>query len=333
MTQPTNAPPAVGNARTPIGDGDAVPTTPDHARRLDHPATVDSPKKIRWNVAASIAAIHAAALAACFPWFFSWSGVIVFVLGAYCFGTLGINLCYHRLLTHRGFKTPRWLEHSFAVLGMCSLEGSPASWVAAHRMHHQHADVQPDPHSPLVDFFWSHISWLVVENHALTAASGIPRYARDVCRDPFYFRLERRNRWLLLYPIHAALFFLAGTALGWVLTSTAIGAVQLGLSWVVWGVLVRTVVVWHITWSVNSFTHLFGYRNYNTGENSRNNWIVALLSNGEGWHNNHHADQRSASHGHKWWELDVTYLTILALRAVGLAKEVVQPQGRTPRKI
>lgn len=319
----------------PVVDAPRARSRPD---TLDHPTTTDV-RRVRWSVAISILVIHALALLAFVPWLFSWGGVALLLAGLYVFGTLGINLCYHRLLTHRGFIVPRWLERSFAVLGMCCLEGSPASWVAAHRMHHQHADHQPDPHSPLVDFFWSHMSWLMVENHALHASAVMPRYARDVCRDRFYMKVERGQRWLWFYPLHALVFLAAGAAWGWFLggrteaAGTASAALQSALSWTVWGVLLRTVVVWHITWSVNSFTHLFGYRNYDTNENSRNNWIVALLSNGEGWHNNHHADQRSAAHGHKWWEFDVTFLTIMAMRSVGLAKQVVQPRHKPHRKI
>jgi stearoyl-CoA desaturase (delta-9 desaturase) len=110
------------------------------------------------------------------------------------------------------------------------------------------------------------------------------------------------------------------------------GGVQFGLSLLTWGVWVRTVAVWHITWSVNSITHVWGYRNYQTDENSRNNWFVALISNGEGWHNNHHADQRSAAHGHRWWEFDVTYLTVLALEKMGLARDVVRPSAKLAAK-
>src|SRR6185503_17069257 len=124
---------------------------------------------------------------------------------------------------------------------------------------------------------------------------------------------------------HAAVFYLAGFAAGAYTTGLAAGA-RFGASLVVWGVVVRTVVVWHITWSINSVTHLWGYRSYETGENSRNNWIVALVSNGEGWHNNHHADQRSAAHGHHWWEFDLTWLTIRFLEAIGLAREVSRPR-------
>ena len=114
-------------------------------------------------------------------------------------------------------------------------------------------------------------------------------------------------------------------AIGWLATRDLQESLRLTASMVVWGVVLRTVLVWHITWSVNSLSHLFGYQSHDTGENSRNNWLVALISNGEGWHNNHHADQRSAAHGHKWYELDVSYLTILAMERVGLATKVMRP--------
>ncbi|GAG40664.1 unnamed protein product, partial [marine sediment metagenome] len=154
------------------------------------------------------------------------------------------------------------------------------------------------------------------------------RYARDLLRDPFYLRVERNMLWVGIYAAHAAIFFLAGFGFAWATTGSAAAGAQFGASLLVWGVLLRTVIGWHIAWSVNSITHMWGYRNYPTSDNSRNNWIVGLLSNGEGWHNNHHADQRSAAHGHKWWELDVTYLTIRAMAALGLAKDVVRPRGK-----
>ena len=121
-------------------------------------------------------------------------------------------------------------------------------------------------------------------------------------------------------------FYLSGFGIGWAMSGAVMGGVQFGSSFLVWGVFVRTVLVWHITWSVNSVTHLWGYRNYETDEQSRNNFLVGLLSNGEGWHNNHHAYPRSAAHGHFWWEFDVTYLTIKALAFLGLACNVVKPR-------
>lgn len=282
--------------------------------------------EVRWAVTLTIAGLHAAALLAVLPYFFSWTGVIVAVAGVYVFGTLGINICYHRLLTHRSFKAPVWLERTFALLALCCLEGSPPSWVANHRMHHQHSDHEPDPHSPVVAFLWSHVGWMLVENRDVNDMSTMTRYARDIFQDPFYYALTKKNLWLLAYPLHAALFFLAGFGIGYAWDGTAAAGLQLGLSWVVWGVLVRTILVWHITWSVNSLTHLWGYRNYETNENSRNNWIVGLLANGEGWHNNHHADQRSAAHGHRWYEFDVTYITIVMLKWMGLASNIIKPK-------
>jgi fatty-acid desaturase len=251
-------------------------------------------------------------------------GVMLAVAGLYVFGTLGINLCFHRLLTHRGFNCPRWLEHSLALLGICCLQDTPARWVAVHRLHHQHSDNEPDPHSPLVTFLWSHVGWLLVENRQVNSVLTYDRYARDVLKDPFYFAFERNLLWVWVNVTQWFVFFAAGLAVG-LYGGTLMDGIQFGLSLLVWGVFVRTVAVWHITWSVNSATHLWGYRNYETGENSRNNWLVALISNGEGWHNNHHADQRSAAHGHRWWEFDVTYLTIWLLEKVGLATDVVRP--------
>ena len=274
-----------------------------------------------------MALYHLVALLAFVPWFFSWSGVALSFISLYCLSTLGINLCYHRLLTHQGLIVPKWLEHTFAIFGVCCLQDTPARWVAIHRMHHKHTDVQPDPHSPLVTFLWGHMGWLFVENRELSKLTTYERYARDILRDPFYLRLERNLNWVWIHLAHVALIFLSGLAVGWPLWGYWAG-VQFGLSWLVWGVAVRTVYAWHVTWSVNSVTHLWGYRNYETDENSRNNWLIALATNGEGWHNNHHADQRSARHGHRWWELDVTWWTIRALKAVGLAHEICRPNRK-----
>lgn len=294
-------------------------------RRLPLPATVNT-HRIIWPYTIGVGVVHALALLAFVPWLFSWTGVLLALFGLYVFGTLGINLCYHRLLTHQGFICPKWLERSFATLGVCCLQDTPARWVTIHRLHHKHSDEQPDPHSPLVTALWGHFGWLMVENREINSMATYERYARDILRDPYYLNLERKTMWAWVYLLHAMVFYVVGMAAGWMWTGTLLGGVQFGLSVLVWGVFVRTVAVWHITWSINSLTHLFGYQSYNTGENSRNNWIVALISNGEGWHNNHHADQRAAAHGHRWWEFDVTYLTIRALEMVGLAKEVVPPR-------
>lgn len=301
------------------------PTSPPRHDRLPLPDMV-VPGRILWAYAIPIALLHALALLAFVPWFFSWTGVIVMLLGVHVFGQ-GITLCYHRLLTHRSFQVPRWLEHFFVIIALCCMEDTPAKWVATHRYHHNHSDEQPDPHSPLVTFLWGHIGWLIIQNPGVRSISVYQKYAPDILRDPFYMKLEK-NPWLpgWIYLAHAALFFLAGLAIGWWQDGTAMAGVQFGASLLVWGVIVRTVVVWHITWSVNSITHLFGYRNYETGENSRNNWLVALLTVGEGWHNNHHEDPASASVQHRWWEIDITYYEIKLLEKLGLAWNVIPPK-------
>jgi fatty-acid desaturase len=282
--------------------------------------------RVHPRIFAGIVGYHLLALVACVPWLFSWSGLAWAVAGLYLFGTLGINIGYHRLLTHRGFACPRWLEHALSVLGACCWQGTPMNWAAIHRMHHQHSDDAEDPHSPKTGFFWSHMGWFLIYDPAIWNISTYDRYARDLLRDRFYKSLERPRVWRAIHLAQWATFLIAGFVVGGLMTWSWPGAVQLGLSWLVWGVFVRTVAVWHITWSVNSVTHIWGYRNFETSDNSKNNWLVGLFSNGEGWHNNHHAQPRSAGHGMRWWELDVSYLTILALERVGLAWDVVRPR-------
>jgi fatty-acid desaturase len=269
--------------------------------------------------------VHSMAALAVFPWLFSWTGVAVFAAGIVVFGALGINLCYHRLLTHRSFSCPLWLEHGLAILAACAVQDSPPHWVAVHRRHHQFADEAQDPHSPLKSFFWAHMGWLLVKKEDMTRAALIERYAKDVLRDPLYAWIERRNNWLWIALLVWLGLFAAG--FGFVLLAGGGGAdaIRFGLSLAIWGGALRTVFVWHTTWSVNSVSHVWGYRNYTTPDASRNNTLVALLAFGEGWHNNHHADSRSARHGHKWWELDPTWLAIRLLMLLGLAKNVALP--------
>jgi stearoyl-CoA desaturase (delta-9 desaturase) len=284
------------------------------------------PARLLKGYTAVIGSIHLLTLLVFVPWFFSWTGLVLFIVGHYIFGMLGMTLCYHRLLTHRGFTCPKWFEHFLSLLGVCCLQDSPARWVSIHRKHHQHSDDDTDPHSPLVTFLWSHLGWIFIENRELDGLRFYERYARDILRDPFYLRLERNRLWLWVYAALMALYFSAGLLVGWFMTGRYMGGVQFGASVLVWGVFARTVLGWHTAWSVNSLTHLWGYRNYKTSDNSRNNWLVALWAHGEGWHNNHHADQVSSAHGHRWWEFDVTYLTICCFEFLGLATDVVRPQ-------
>ena len=269
---------------------------------------------VHWEYLVPIAAVHLLACLAALPWCFSWSGVVLAAIGTNFFGTLGINLCYHRLLSHRSFTVPRWLEHGLTTVALCSLEDTPSRWVANHRLHHQHSDEEQDPHSPRAGIVWSHMGWLFERVPQRRSWAFLERYSRDILSDGYYRYLER-NPWsiLVIYAAHAAIFAGAGLLVGRLATGD-------------WAVFVRTVLVWHITGSVNSLTHLFGYRTYETGEDSRNNWFVALVAMGEGWHNNHHHDPASASVRHRWWEFDVTYGVIAVLERLGLATDVIRPR-------
>ena len=280
---------------------------------------------VHWEYLLPITAVHLLACLVLIPSSFSWAGVFLALSGTVVFGTLGINLCYHRLLSHRSVKVPLWLERSLATVALCSLEDTPTRWVANHRLHHQHSDEEGDPHSPRQGVFWAHAGWLFERVPRRRSMAFLEHYARDVLSDRYYLTLERYP-WAILaiYALHAALFATAGLLVGRLAGGDWQHGRHLAASWVVWGVFVRTVIVWHVTWSVNSLTHLFGYRTYATGENSRNNWFVALVAMGEGWHNNHHHDPASASVQHRWWEVDVTYYIILLLERLGLATQVIR---------
>ncbi|MFM9170492.1 MAG: acyl-CoA desaturase [Phycisphaerales bacterium] len=288
---------------------------------LRRPAATE-PRRLLVRYTAPILAVHAMALLVLVPQLFSWTAVIACVLGVHAFGQT-ITMGYHRLLAHRSFRTPLWFEHALVVGALCCLEDSPARWIATHRMHHAHSDEERDPHTPLVTFLWGHMWWLLVRNGDLHHRSSYERYARDVLRDPFYMWIEK-HPWSPLWFYGAqVVLFAAGSfaaALAW---TDAAGAANFAAGVVAWGVFLRTVLVWPITRSVNSHTHIFGYRNHDTDENSRNNWLVAIAACGEGWHNNHHADPACCTVRHRWWELDVTYLEVRALSLVGLAWDIV----------
>jgi stearoyl-CoA desaturase (delta-9 desaturase) len=282
---------------------------------------------IHWEYFVPIVAVHLLAGLALSPAYFSWPAVALAAVGTFVFGTLGINLCYHRLLAHRSLKVPRWLERTLAIVALCSLEDTPARWVANHRLHHAHSDDPEDPHSPRRGIAWSHMGWLFRRVPQRKGWVFLDRYARDILADGFFRSLERHpTATVWIYALHTAAYWTVGLLVGrWWGGDWAAGY-ACAARCVVWGVLVRTVLVWHITWSVNSLTHLFGYRTYATDEDSRNNWLIALVAMGEGWHNNHHHDPASASVQHCWWEIDVTYYVILLLERVGLATDVIAPR-------
>jgi fatty-acid desaturase len=210
---------------------------------------------------------------------------------------------YHRLLTHRSYKAPKWLEYSLAVCGTLALEGGPIFWAATHRAHHKYADKYGDPHTPREGKWWAHIVWMLVGNASHCRLDECSRYAPDLVRDPFYVWLSRFH----YVPLAVVAILLA--TLG-------------GLPFVLWGVFFQVSAGMHATWLVNSATHLWGRRRFETRDDSRNNWWVALLTFGEGWHNNHHAHPTSARHGLAWYELDITWITIRLLWMIGLVRSV-----------
>ena len=264
--------------------------------------TVAASTKLRldWTMIIALVIFHIGAICAFLPGLFSWQAVGVAVLLHWITGGLGITLGWHRLLSHRSFQVPKWLEYFFALCGTLALQGGIIWWVGLHRHHHLHSDEDVDHHDSKKGFLWSHIRWMCFE---IPAESDIPRFTKDITNDRFYQFLNEY-------------FFPLQVVLGVVLY--AIG----GWPFVFWGVFARLVIVYHCTWLVNSATHKFGYRNFETTDNSTNCWWVALTTYGEGWHNNHHAYQHSARHGMKWWELDITWMTIQVLQFLGLATKV-----------
>jgi fatty-acid desaturase len=285
----------------------------------------DQPLQINWLFVAGVFNFHVLALLALFPWFFSWTGVILVPLGMYIFGTIGIDVGLHRLLTHRGFSSPRWLQRVFVLLGTCCVMESPAYWVAVHRRHHQFADEEQDPHSPRRSFLWSHFGWYMVRLDPMHRAKLLEHYAKDVMRVPLYAFLERDFNWVKLIVMSWLAFFGIGATAALALGENSPAAIQFGASVLIWGAFLRTAIVFQITMCVNSITHRWGYRNYATDDNSTNNFWIGVLANGEGWHNNHHADPCSARHGHFWWEFDVAWLTIRLFQQIGLAWDVKTP--------
>jgi fatty-acid desaturase len=275
--------------------------------RMGKAATLD--EGINWSTTLVIAAIHVGALAAFF--FFTWQRLAVMVALYIVAINVGIGMCYHRLLTHRGYQVPKWLEYLMSMFATLSLEGGPIFWVATHRVHHQLSDEEGDPHTPREGGWWAHTGWLLFGNALHAQTKVLARYVPDLCRDKFHVWLSKYH-WL---PIALSGVLLFG--LGW-----ATGGWRNAVGMVLWGGFLRITLGLHATWLVNSATHLWGRRRFETRDGSRNNWWVALLSGGEGWHNNHHAHPVSARHGLAWYEIDPNFWGIWLLSKIGLAKKI-----------
>ena len=247
------------------------------------------------------AIFHALALLAFFPFAFSWSAVVVMLVLNWMTASLGICLGFHRYLTHRSLDLPKWLGYFFVLLGSLALENGPIKWVGQHRMHHANSDTDQEPHSARKGFWWAHMGWMLHRHPVFDNPFRINRYTQDLQADAFYVFLDKH-------------FISVQVALGLILV--AIG----GIPWVIGSIFLRVVLVYQQTWLVNSAAHTFGYKNLKLENDlSTNCWWVGLLAFGEGWHNNHHAFPKSARHGLRPWEVDMTWWTISGLKTLGLA--------------
>ena len=265
------------------------------------PIVLSNRQKLNWLTTIVLVLLHAGAVAALFM--FSWKVLAATAFLYWMTIGLGISMGYHRLHTHRSYRVPRILEYFFAVCGTMTLEGGPIFWVAMHRIHHQKSDQPGDPHSPRDGAWWAHVGWIMFgeSNHSNTRL--LSKYAPDLAKHRFYVWLNNYH-WVPLTVLGILLFALGGLPL------------------FLWGICVRIVTGLHATWLVNSATHLWGKRRFATRDDSRNSWWVALLTFGEGWHNNHHAHPTSARHGLAWYEFDPSWILIKTLRFFGIAKAI-----------
>jgi stearoyl-CoA desaturase (delta-9 desaturase) len=266
--------------------------------------------KINWITSIVLIVFHIGAIAAFFC--FSWKNLAVALFLYWMCVGLGISMGYHRLHTHNSYKVPLWLEYFFAICGTLTLEGGPIFWVGMHRIHHQKSDQPGDPHSPRDGAFWAHCGWIIFGERAHNNTRMMAKYTPDLAKHRFYVWLNNYH-WLPM------------VALGVILL--AIGGVPM----VLWGIMLRVVVGLHATWLVNSATHMWGRRRFTTRDDSRNNWWVALLTFGEGWHNNHHAHPTSARHGLAWYEIDHSWILISTLKYFGIAKKVRVAKMTSPQ--
>ncbi|MDM7922442.1 MAG: fatty acid desaturase [Pyrinomonadaceae bacterium] len=258
-------------------------------------------RKLHWRNVIMVTFFHLAAIPVFFT--FSWQNLAVLLIGNWIVGSLGVGLGWHRLLTHRSFQTPKWLEYLLTILGTMSMQDPPDKWVATHRMHHKYVDTDRDPHSARPGFWWPQLGWVVWGRAQDHDAETMRRYIPDLMKDPVHRLISRY--YLVPIALSAVLLFAVG---GW--------------QFVVWGVAARVVLGWHTTWFVNSLAHMYGSRPHETRDLSTNNWFVAILTFGEGWHNNHHAFPTSARHGLDWHQFDMNWITIRIFEKLGWAKKI-----------
>lgn len=249
----------------------------------------------------AMTAFHIGAVAAFF--YVDYGAMLVAAFLYWLSGMLGIGMGYHRLLTHRGYKTPKWVEYFLTFCGTLALEGGPIFWVATHRIHHQYSDKEGDPHTPREGTYWAHMGWIFTGAAMHHDTQVLRRYVPDLSKDPVHVWLTKWH-WVPQVVVGLALL--------------AYG----GMPYVLWGTAFRVTAGLHATWLVNSATHKWGSRRFQTRDDSTNNWWVAMVTWGEGWHNNHHAHPVSARHGLAWYEIDLNYYGIKTLQLLGLATDI-----------
>lgn len=261
----------------------------------------------QWIIPAGFLGLHISAIVFVFLVPATWEAIGL-CLAFYWLRLFGITAGLHRLFSHRGYKAARWFQFVLGWLGASAMQGGPLWWSAHHRRHHKYSDHEGDPHSPIINSVWhSHMGWVL--------SPGVRDADLSIVKDWHKYPELRFIDRLELIPgvVQALVCYLIA---GW--------------SGVVWGFLISTVVLYHATFLVNSVCHLFGKRRFETTDASRNNWLVALIVFGEGWHNNHHHYPSSARQGFKWYEVDVTYYILKALSWVGIVWDLRQP---TPRAL
>jgi len=256
---------------------------------------------VNWKNVAILTTFHLLAIPVLFT--FTWQNLAALIIGNWIVGSFGVGLGWHRLLTHRSFSVPKWLEYALTVIGTMSIQDSPDKWVATHRIHHAFTETEKDPHSTRPGFWWAQIGWIVWGTAQDHDASTLKRYVPDLLKDKGQVLISRF--YYVPIIVSAAVLFLVG---GW--------------SMVIWGVFGRVVLGWHTTWFVNSLSHLYGSQPHKTGDDSTNNWFVAMLTFGEGWHNNHHMVPTSARHGLKWYQFDMNWIAIRIFEKLGWAKQI-----------
>ena len=257
--------------------------------------------RINWKNVVIIGSFHLLAIPALFT--FSWQNLAAMLVGNWIVGSLGVGLGWHRLLTHRGFKASKWLEYTLSIFATMSVQDPPNNWIATHRMHHAFTDTDKDPHSIKPGFWWAQIGWIIWGAAQDHDATTLQRFIPDLLKDKWHTVISRY--FYVPIIVSALILFAIG---GWTM--------------VVWGVFARVVVGWHTTWFVNSLAHIYGPRPYDTGDNSTNNWFVAILTFGEGWHNNHHMSPTSARHGIEWYQFDMNWIAICVLEKLGWARDI-----------